>query len=377
MKKNILLLTIAFIFSLSLKAQYTPIVYSYEGDFNEESVNFGLKITSSTTHTGHTHHGDYLIVIAQRRGSVVYHFRLNSEHMIPYFYDIERVSGSNYTDDIQIFENTSTGFNMEIRFGGVQDDWHRITVHELSPPRGSAPTFLKIDPSQFQTGGTKVDLAIISKDGSSVGIGIASPTEKFHIYGSGPTRALVESSDNHAYYVVEGAAGKGSFVDYYRNGDGRIWHTGLRDASNNFEFRLNDQSTVLALKEDGNVGIGTTFPSNKLEVNGTIRSKEVIVEATGWPDFVFYPDYNLPSLEEVEQYINENKHLPEVPSEAEVQEHGIKLGEMDATLLQKIEELTLYVIEQNKLNKTQQELIEAQSKMIEELKKEVLKLKDE
>ena len=217
------------------------------------------------------------------------------------------------------------------------------------------------------------------KNNGNVGIGTETPTEKFHIYGSGLVRSLVESSDNHAYYVVEGAAGMGSFVDYYRKGDGRIWHTGLRNANNNFEFRLNDQSAVLTLKEDKTVGIGTTNTFGyKLAVNGTIGSTEVKVENTSaWPDFVFENDYDLRTLEEVEQHINEKGHLPEIPSEAEVTENGIKLGEMNAKLLQKIEELTLYLIEQNKQNQTQQEQITVQSALIEQLQNEVSALKSE
>lgn len=98
----------------------------------------------------------------------------------------------------------------------------------------------------------------------------------------------------------------------------------------------------------GNIGLGTAINSNyKLSVNGKIRAKEVIVEAN-WSDFVFEEDYNLKSLKEVEQFIKANKHLPDVPSEKEVVENGVSVGQMQSTLLQKIEELTLYVIEQNK-----------------------------
>ena len=97
----------------------------------------------------------------------------------------------------------------------------------------------------------------------------------------------------------------------------------------------------------GNVGIGTENPSNKLDVNGTIRAKEVKVES-GWADFVFKPNYQLRPLAEVEQFINTNGHLPEIPTEKEVAQHGVSVGEMNAKLLQKIEELTLYLIEQNK-----------------------------
>lgn len=99
----------------------------------------------------------------------------------------------------------------------------------------------------------------------------------------------------------------------------------------------------------GNVSIGTTSATNnKLDVNGTIHSKEVKVDMNGWSDFVFSKKYNLPTLEEVEKHIAEKGHLENIPSEEEVLKNGIDLGEMNAKLLQKIEEMTLYIIEQNK-----------------------------
>ena len=122
----------------------------------------------------------------------------------------------------------------------------------------------------------------------------------------------------------------------------------------------------MCINASGNVGIGISSPQNKLDVNGTIRATEVKVEA-GWADFVFDKDYKLPTLQEVENHINEHKHLPDIPSEAEVKENGVSLGEMQAKLLQKIEELTLYVIKQDKTIKEQGEKMNKQAELIKDL----------
>ena len=87
-----------------------------------------------------------------------------------------------------------------------------------------------------------------------------------------------------------------------------------------------------------------------LSTAGLLTAREIKVTLNGWSDFVFKEDYNLRTLEEVETFIAKNNHLPDVPSETEVIEDGINLGEMDAILLQKIEELTLYMIEMKKEN---------------------------
>lgn len=97
-----------------------------------------------------------------------------------------------------------------------------------------------------------------------------------------------------------------------------------------------------------NVGIGVDNPTYKLTVNGAIGARSVKVTQEAWADYVFHPDYNLPKLPAVEQFIKENKHLPGIPSEKEVIEKGIDLGEINKLYLQKIEELTLYVIDLQK-----------------------------
>ncbi len=129
------------------------------------------------------------------------------------------------------------------------------------------------------------------------------------------------------------------------------WDASSHGSDITFEVTPNGsitRSTAMLIANDGNVGIGTINPQSELAVNGKITSTEVEVTPNGWSDFVFNDDYHLKSLEEVENYISINKHLPDVPSEAEVIEKGVNLGDMDAILLQKIEELTLYVIEMKK-----------------------------
>jgi hypothetical protein len=97
----------------------------------------------------------------------------------------------------------------------------------------------------------------------------------------------------------------------------------------------------------GNVGIGTLNPTYKLSVNGDIRTKEVVVE-TGWADYVFDKKYKLIPLAEVEDYIRQNKHLPGIPSAKEVNEKGLHVGDIQKKMMEKIEELTLYIIELKK-----------------------------
>lgn len=128
---------------------------------------------------------------------------------------------------------------------------------------------------------------------------------------------------------------------------------------------------LLTLKHSHKVGILCEDPKYPLDVKGTIRATEVRIEAIeNWSDFVFDKDYKLPSLQEVETHIKEYNHLPDIPSGKQVIEEGISLSEMQAKLLQKIEELTLYTIEQNKRLDEQQRLILEQNKRIEELEKQ-------
>lgn len=124
---------------------------------------------------------------------------------------------------------------------------------------------------------------------------------------------------------------------------------------------------------DSNIGIGTYnftdgLETYRLSVKGKIRAEEVKVYNT-WADYVFSKDYNLPSLEEVENHIKEKGHLINVPSAKEVAENGLELGNIAKIQQEKIEELTLYIIEQNKINEKQNQEIEELKILVRQLLK--------
>jgi hypothetical protein len=122
----------------------------------------------------------------------------------------------------------------------------------------------------------------------------------------------------------------------------------LKFVTKEFDNGTVQAKTQMIITKTGNIGIGTETPDTKLAVNGTIHAREVIVDLVGWPDYVFQDDYNLMSLEELEKSININKHLPNIPSACEIENNGIQLGQMNKKLIEKVEELTLYIIQLNK-----------------------------
>lgn len=130
-----------------------------------------------------------------------------------------------------------------------------------------------------------------------------------------------------------------------------------------FEFTtLNDTylaSSLFVSNATGNVGIGTVTPKAKLAVYGDILATKVKVTQSGWPDYVFAKDYHLPAIPELEKYILAHQHLPEIPSAQEITDNGLDLGDINKKLLQKIEELSLYIIQLDKKNKELEGRLEA------------------
>jgi hypothetical protein len=202
-------------------------------------------------------------------------------------------------------------------------------------------------------------------DAGIVGVGVTNPYHaKFEVDGSvGSAVAMFRSGGNGV--TISGNNPEIGFNFFYNGGaktikagyasnigmfpsTGDIYIGNFNGAVSTTDYgAITGYQNCMYIKQNGNIGIGTANPTYKLAVNGTIRTKEVIVE-TGWADFVFEKDYKLPSLKEVEQFIKNNKHLPEIPSAQEIQKNGLSVGEIQTKMMQKIEELTLYVIELQK-----------------------------
>lgn len=205
-------------------------------------------------------------------------------------------------------------------------------------------------PLRFRTNNS--DRMYISTSGN-VGVGTTLPTQMLHVVGG--NILVSKTSTSRAPGSTNGSLFFGSII----NPTNQFGEWGIEYLSeDNLEHGLNfwkpasaaggGGNFFLFLKDNGNVGIGTGNPQAKLAVNGEILAKSVRVNtsSTYWPDYVFGDGYNLMSLRELERYVTVNKHLPGIPSAQEVEGQGdVDLGAMNALLLEKVEELTRYVID--------------------------------
>nr|WP_299067985.1 hypothetical protein [uncultured Allomuricauda sp.] len=208
--------------------------------------------------------------------------------------------------------------------------------------------------TQQTTTASKFDL-LINPFGGNVGIGMTNPNAPLEIQDEIRVRLASNYIDKNVASIVPlGYSGPTGAMNWSLRGV----YQHSNGVNNNADggdldiIKSLDRNTILATKTDGtplgNVGIGTTSPDAKLAVNGNIHAKEVKVDLVGWPDYVFEEEYNLPTLEEVEAHIAKKGHLQDIPSAKEVEQNGVKLGEMNSKLLEKIEELMLYTIQQQK-----------------------------
>lgn len=173
----------------------------------------------------------------------------------------------------------------------------------------------------------------------NVGIGTTTPVTKLHILETDnkPAYLKVESSfDTMSGLVLKNSATQWNMTNASGAGSLQFW---------NSDF----QSNVMSLRKDGNVVIGASTRPSNLTVHGTINAKKIVVKVMA--DYVFEDDYALRSLDEVEEFVTKNNHLPDVPSAREIEANGgIGVGEINTLLLQKVEELTLYMIDMKKQN---------------------------
>jgi len=194
--------------------------------------------------------------------------------------------------------------------------------------------------------GAKTERVRIDANGN-MGIGTSSPSSRLNVYKQGAGSAVTIGNPD---------TGSGGYTSLSMGtSDDMNGYTYL----NSIKASGSSYADFIINKNGGKVGIGTSSPDQLLTVNGTIHSKEVKVDlAVPVPDYVFEKDYKLPSLEEVKNYIDQNKHLPEVPSAKEMEANGVQLGEMNMLLLKKMEEMTLYMIELKSENDALKQRIE-------------------
>jgi hypothetical protein len=199
----------------------------------------------------------------------------------------------------------------------------------------------------------------VAKPDGFIGVGTDNPQANLHI----------KYSTNSAFLRLESSAtNQNASTQYVSDGVWR-WELGTGISSGtNFELydRINNKACFVA-KPDGFIGIGTTNPQYKLDVEGTIRAKEIKVCLQSGCDFVFNKDYKLMNLNDLEKFVTTKQHLPEIASEKDMIENGLNMKEFQMKLLQKMEEMTLYIIEQNKKNEKQEQKIKILETKIKKL----------
>ena len=207
----------------------------------------------------------------------------------------------------------------------------------------------------------------------SVGIGTSSPQYKLDVNGKlflrtvsaengwgqsflqWPGHKLIMGSPvgNYMHVSVDlkpGGASDGPLFSQF------LMYTALGENQYEERIKLNTIENCW-LNNTGYVGIGTTNPQYKLDVNGTLRANEIIVSIPSGADYVFDSNYTLRPLSEVRKYITAHHHLPEIPSAEEMKANGVSMNELQIRLLQKIEELTLYILQQEqRINELEQQV---------------------
>jgi hypothetical protein len=268
----------------------------------------------------------------------------------PYAFTWVDPSPGSYSITAKATDNTGTINNAVIYIGVESLNYFWSTTGNIAT--GGDTSFIgTVDSNRLAIRTKNIERMSILPTGN-IGIGTITPTAQFHTTGS-VRLAGVTSDSTKTRVLVSDTSGN----LFYRSATSL---TGRWQYAGGVVFDSTDA-----------IAIGTSNPQGyKLAVNGTAIFTKVKVKTAGtWPDYVFKKDYRLPDLKELEVYLAKYRHLPGIASEADVQKDGIDVGDEQAALLKKVEELTLYLIDENKALKQQNQQLDKQQQEIDELKK--------
>ncbi|HAR62556.1 MAG TPA: hypothetical protein DCS13_03745 [Candidatus Margulisbacteria bacterium] len=279
--------------------------------------------------------------------------------------------GSTWGTDIRFYahpDDTSTydGFNEVMRMQGNG----KVGIGNVNPQYT-----LDVSGDMKVSSGLNVN--------GNLGVGSTSPAAKLTVklvssgkpkyssiadYGGNGTLLIDASGSNINEGVMalgtifSGGTGIPTGIAFHRYGN--TWGTDIRFYTHSDDaVTVASFNEVMRIKGNGKVGIGLTDPQYTLTVSGNVAARNFITSQAVWADYVFGKSYALMSLDKLESYIQEHKHLPDVPSETEVLKNGVNISDMQKTLLQKVEELTLYVIKQGKeINSLKKDNVELNKK---------------
>ncbi|MCC9073585.1 hypothetical protein LNQ49_18565 [Flavobacterium sp. F-65] len=225
----------------------------------------------------------------------------------------------------------------------------KIVLNAVDSNFGNLVFKVKTTASKAEIEDFYTDALTIKGSNANIGIGTNSPIEKFNINGG---------TGEGAQFDTKMALTKTSSTGNIQSA--KIVLNAVDSNFGNLVFKVKTTASKAEIEDfytdaltikgsNANIGIGTSNPDEKLTVKGKIHAQEVRIDLNfPAPDYVFANDYKLKSLKEVEEFIKQNSHLPEIPSAKEIEKNGLMLAEMNMSLLKKIEELTLYSIEQSK-----------------------------
>jgi hypothetical protein len=304
-------------------------------------------------------------------------------------------AGLSHTYDGGATTITSTITDVGASIGTSTDDIFSLAAGGVSKlhvwPNGNVVIGDDADPLNFAGNNssrtTPIDakLTIETPLNSAGWIHIGGPDSIIVSEGVGGVSAALGTLSNHAFRLNTNGQGRmtilsdgkvivgtnsqgpfGKFTVYTPNNSDGIAHVseegillktivggisaGVGTFSNHMMRIFSNSISVINIDPAGNIGIGIAnpLPGYKMAVNGNIKAKELVIETTGWPDYVFEEKYQPMPLQELKQFIAQHHHLPNIPSAGELETDGVAVGEMQKKMMEKIEELTLYVIQQQK-----------------------------